>query len=118
LIGDGKQLPDAFLAAVARRTAVETDAAVRCQIISTARRLPSAQAVTLAAALLRRDVDGDDPFIPLLCWWTIEQCCDTQRTLCSRLPGCGKVGTASEAVPATGSSGLSSGMMKDTFCRG
>ena len=57
----------------------DPDAGVRCQIASTARRLPARQALPLIAALVRRDADTADPFIPLLCWFTIESFCDTDR---------------------------------------
>lgn len=79
LIGDGQYLGNEFGDAVTRLIATETDAEVRCQIASTARRLPSHQALKLAVALLRRDTDAADPFVPLLCWWTIESCSDSER---------------------------------------
>jgi putative heme-binding domain-containing protein len=80
LLGDRKQLPGDFAAAVLRLAATEPDAEVRCQIASTARRLPARQALPLIAALVRRDADADDPFIPLLCWFTLESFCDSDRT--------------------------------------
>src|SRR5439155_10084668 len=58
LLGDRKQLPDAFTTAVERLAATEPDAEVRCQIASTARRLPARQALPLVAALLGRDADA------------------------------------------------------------
>src|SRR4030095_10368990 len=79
LLGDRKQLPDSIASAVLRLAATESNAEVRCQIASTARRLPARQALPLVAALLRRDADANDPFIPLLCWWTIEGFCDRDR---------------------------------------
>jgi putative membrane-bound dehydrogenase-like protein len=79
LLGDRKYLPAPFAEAVTRLAATESEAEVRCHIASTARRLPAAQALPLVAALLRRDADSNDPFIPLLCWWTIEGFCETDR---------------------------------------
>jgi putative heme-binding domain-containing protein len=79
LVGDRKQLPENFATAVKRLALTEPDAEVRCQIASTARRLPARQAPGLVATLLRLDADSSDPFIPLLCWWTIEGFCDTDR---------------------------------------
>src|SRR5206468_1231458 len=38
----------------------------------TARRLPARQGLPIAAALLARDGDLGDPYIPLLCWWALE----------------------------------------------
>ncbi|MGI8605374.1 MAG: DUF7133 domain-containing protein [Verrucomicrobiales bacterium] len=79
LAGDRNSLTEKFFAAVLRGIAAEPDAEVRCQIASSARRLPSKQALPLVAALLRRDTDQDDPFIPLLCWWAIESHCSSDR---------------------------------------
>lgn len=79
LLGDQKQLPDDFALAVMRLASAEPTAEVRCQIVSTARRLPAQQALPLVAALIRRDADAADPFIPLLCWFTLESFCDTDR---------------------------------------
>ena len=78
-MGDQKILAEKGMAAVDRLTVAEPDAEVRCQIASTARRLSARQALPLVAALLRRDVDSRDPFIPLVCWWTIESFCDSER---------------------------------------
>ena len=79
LLGDNRSLPPAFAAAVEKLAATETDAEVRSQIASTARRLSTGQALPLVAALLRRDADAADPNIPLLCWWTIESHCAQDR---------------------------------------
>src|SRR4030095_2097308 len=79
LLGDRKQLPDSIASAVLRLAATESNAEVRCQMASTARRLPARQALPLVSALLRRDADAGDPFIPLLCWFPLESCCDANR---------------------------------------
>jgi putative membrane-bound dehydrogenase-like protein len=79
LVGDQKQLPEAFADKLARLAFTEPDAEVRCQIAATARRLSGRQALPLVTALLRRDADTDDPFIPLLCWFTLESFCDSER---------------------------------------
>jgi putative heme-binding domain-containing protein len=79
LMGDRKQLPDDFAARLMRLVAHEPEAEVRCQIASTARRLPARQALPLIAALVTRDADVADPFIPLLCWFTLEGFCDIDR---------------------------------------
>src|SRR5690606_734847 len=52
--------------ALLARAAVEPDAEVRSQFASTARRLANEQAFPLLAAILGRDEDLDDPYIPLL----------------------------------------------------
>jgi len=50
----------------------ETNPEVRAQLAATARRLPARQGLPIAAALLARDGDLGDPYIPLLCWWALE----------------------------------------------
>jgi putative membrane-bound dehydrogenase-like protein len=46
---------------------------VRAQLASTAQRLPADQGLPIVERILRRDVDGDDPHIPLLLWWAVER---------------------------------------------
>ncbi len=72
LMGDAKELPAAFLAKLAELLKSETDPVTRSQVASTARRLALPQALKLARGLIARDADATDPFIPLLCWWTLE----------------------------------------------
>jgi putative heme-binding domain-containing protein len=79
LLGDAKELPAPFAAALKTRIGVESDPEVRAQMASTSRRLPADQALPIVAELLKRDVDVDDPAIGLLCWWTIESHCDRER---------------------------------------
>ncbi|MFM1769439.1 MAG: hypothetical protein RJA22_1968 [Verrucomicrobiota bacterium] len=87
LSGDARQLSPPFLAAVQARLATEPDAEVRGQAASTARRLPARQALPLIDTLLRRDADAQDAFIPLLCWFALEQHGDTSRDDVLRLFG-------------------------------
>ncbi|HVJ46779.1 MAG TPA: PVC-type heme-binding CxxCH protein, partial [Luteolibacter sp.] len=75
LSGDAKLLPAAVHQAVIGLAANEPDAEVRSQILSTARRLPKEQALPLAAAVLARDMDAKDPFIPLMAWFILESHC-------------------------------------------
>src|SRR5688572_17007407 len=77
LMGDAKDLPESFGLAVLKLILTEPDAEVRAQVASTARRLPAHQALKLVWQLYLRDVDADDPYVPLLCWWTIESQCDS-----------------------------------------
>ena len=79
LMGDARQLSETFASAVRERVMREEDAEVRSQIASTTRMLPADQALPIVAALLRRDADAGDPFVPMLCWWTIESHCDSNR---------------------------------------
>ncbi|MGE0608468.1 MAG: PVC-type heme-binding CxxCH protein [Pirellulales bacterium] len=52
---------------------LEPDVFVRQQIACTAARLPAAQAMPLINANINRDIDGDDPCLPLLWWWAVEK---------------------------------------------
>jgi len=79
LMGDARTLPEPFYQALLRRIANETDPEARCQIAATSRRLPAAQALPIVARMLKCDSDANDAFIPLLCWWTIESHCDSDR---------------------------------------
>ncbi|WP_367872997.1 PVC-type heme-binding CxxCH protein [Luteolibacter sp. Populi] len=73
--GDRKQLSPGIHQAVLALATSEPDAEVRCQILSTCRRLPRDQALPLTAAILTRDVDTQDPFIPLMAWFILESHC-------------------------------------------
>src|SRR5690606_8701940 len=75
LMDDRKKLTEKFHAAVLARTADEDDAEVRAQVHSTARRLSREQALPLVRAVLDRDLDAADPFIPLMAWYTLESHC-------------------------------------------
>lgn len=46
---------------------------VRQQVAATAARLPASQAVPMVNANINRDIDNDDPYLPLLWWWAIEK---------------------------------------------
>ena len=46
---------------------------VRRQLASTAARLPAQQAMPIINANINRDIDIDDPYIPLLWWWGVER---------------------------------------------
>ena len=67
-----RELPAEVFAAVLARAKVETDAEVRSQYASSARRLPTSQMLALVTALASRDEDADDAYIPLLLWFALE----------------------------------------------
>ena len=77
LTGDARQLPPTFFEIVLELATNDPNAEVRAQVLSTARRLPAAQALPLVKAIAMRtdDLDLDDPFIPLMAWFTIESHC-------------------------------------------
>ncbi len=51
----------------------ETMIEVRQQLASTAARLPSQHALPIINANINRDIDIEDPFLPLLWWWAVER---------------------------------------------
>ncbi len=51
----------------------EPDVWVRQQLACTARRMSAEHAVPMINANINRDIDNDDPFLPLLWWWAVEQ---------------------------------------------
>ena len=72
LIGDGRGASPRVAEALARLAAREPDPEVRSQLAASAKRLPSASALAILDALLRRTEDADDPHIPLQLWWAVE----------------------------------------------
>src|SRR5204863_58443 len=67
--GDNAQLLGNALVNLAR---TEPDPVVRNQLACTAKRLPYASGLPIVHELLKRSEDLDDPQIPLLLWWAIE----------------------------------------------
>lgn len=51
----------------------EADLSVLQQLACTARRLPAHQALPIINANINRDDHNDDPFLPLLWWWAVEE---------------------------------------------
>jgi putative membrane-bound dehydrogenase-like protein len=51
----------------------ETDQHVRQQLASTAARLPAAIAMPIINAQINRNIDTEDPMLPLLWWWAVER---------------------------------------------
>ncbi|MFO0879929.1 MAG: PVC-type heme-binding CxxCH protein [Gemmataceae bacterium] len=72
LLGDAERLSAAQAPRLAALAATESDAQVRSQLASTARRLPVEQGLPIVAGLLRHAGDIEDPHIPLLLWWAVE----------------------------------------------
>jgi len=79
LRGDERKLSAGFFDEVRRLAKREGHPEVRSQIAGMAIRLPRNQALGLAAELLRRNDDVDDPFIPMQCWWVLERHCEGDR---------------------------------------
>lgn len=53
----------------------EADVHVRAQLACTAKRIASDPGLPIVQRLLARDLDSNDPYIPLLTWWALEHHC-------------------------------------------
>jgi putative membrane-bound dehydrogenase-like protein len=73
LLGDTKKLSPTLLPQVAILARTEKSSSVRNQLACSAKRWPSRSALPVILELLRRDEDVNDPQVPLLLWWAIEQ---------------------------------------------
>lgn len=74
LAGDTGQLDDttrAFLRGAAADPATHPE--VLAQITASARRLPAADALPLVQAVIARPECAEDPFVPLMTWWAVEE---------------------------------------------
>lgn len=71
LLGDERKLPPSLprLLELAR---AEKSPTVRSQLACSAKRWPALESMLIVRALLERSEDVDDPHIPLLLWWAIE----------------------------------------------
>src|SRR5205814_10488865 len=56
---------------LAERAAHDDSVVVRSQLAATARRLPAKDGLPIIEALLKRDLDADDPHVPWLLWWAL-----------------------------------------------
>ncbi len=56
-----------------RLAEVEPSVAVRQQLACSAARWPPSQAMPIINANINRDIDGEDPYLPLLWWWAVEK---------------------------------------------
>lgn len=66
------EVSSTILAALINLARTEQDPSVRSQLASTCKRLSANQGLAIVGELLRRSEDVDDPHIPLLLWWAIE----------------------------------------------
>jgi putative membrane-bound dehydrogenase-like protein len=72
LLGDAKEVSTSIQSRLMELARTEASPTVRCQIACTAKRLPGKQALPIVRELLRHTEDVQDPYIPLLLWWAIE----------------------------------------------
>jgi putative membrane-bound dehydrogenase-like protein len=72
-LGDEECIGNETASDFARLAANDPSPIVRSQLACTARRLPAKQMLPIVLALILRDADANDPHIPLLIWWAVEQ---------------------------------------------
>ena len=72
-MGNDKMIDAKTQAKLIVLAAAESNAQVRSQLASTAKRLPSDEGLAIVLAMLKSGKDTDDPHIPLLLWWAVEQ---------------------------------------------
>jgi putative membrane-bound dehydrogenase-like protein len=73
LVGDEPRVSTRLAERLVEMAGTEPDVTVRAQLACTARRLDPGPGLDVAHRLLSRDQDGDDPHLPLLLWWAVEQ---------------------------------------------
>jgi putative membrane-bound dehydrogenase-like protein len=71
-LGDAKKTSLAIRTRLTGLARTETNATVRSQLACTCKRLPGRDALPIIRQLLQHSEDVDDPHIPLLLWWAIE----------------------------------------------
>ncbi len=72
LLGDVKKVAPDIRDRLVRLARTEPSCVVRNQLACTCKRLPAKDALRIVRGLLARREDVDDPQIPLLLWWAIE----------------------------------------------
>jgi len=73
LLADTRQISDEMAHRLDQFAEQEPMATVRQQLACLAARLPAHQALPIINAHINRDVDHDDPYLPLLWWWAVER---------------------------------------------
>jgi putative membrane-bound dehydrogenase-like protein len=72
LLDDGGDVSPATAQCLSDLAASDPSAKVRCQLAATSRRLAAADGLPIVENLLRRGLDRDDPYVPLMIWWAVE----------------------------------------------
>jgi putative heme-binding domain-containing protein len=72
LLGDDERVSAKIGQRLIELAASEPDPIVRCQLACTAKRLPPAYGLKIAQMILLRNLDAQDPYLPLLLWWAVE----------------------------------------------
>ncbi|HMC90497.1 MAG TPA: PVC-type heme-binding CxxCH protein, partial [Gemmataceae bacterium] len=72
LLGDARKISPTIRSSLVHVARADSSCTVRCQLACTCKRLPGKDALPIVQELLQRTEDINDPFIPLLLWWAIE----------------------------------------------
>ena len=72
LLGDRRTTSPPLAKQLIALVRTDPSVVVRSQLAASAKRLPGSVAVPIVAALLQRDLDEQDPHVPLLIWWALE----------------------------------------------
>jgi putative membrane-bound dehydrogenase-like protein len=72
LLGDAKGVSPDIQRRLVEAARSDTSCTVRSQLACTCKRLPATDALPIVRELLQRSEDVQDPHIPLLLWWAIE----------------------------------------------
>ncbi|MEI8210905.1 MAG: PVC-type heme-binding CxxCH protein [Planctomycetota bacterium] len=72
LVADDEHIDSAMRGAIEQLARSERDPHVLAQIACSAKRLPAIDSIAIMKSLLSQSIAADDPFLPLICWWTIE----------------------------------------------
>jgi putative membrane-bound dehydrogenase-like protein len=87
LLGDSKKVCPSMRSQLVHVARNDTSPTVRSQLACTCKRLPAQDGLPVVRELLQRKEDVDDPFIPLLLWWAIEDKAISSKDQVLRLLG-------------------------------
>lgn len=73
LLGDKGQVTSKLASHLIDLAKNEPSVLVRSQLACSARRLPREIATPIVATIALRDLDGTDPYLPLVLWWAVER---------------------------------------------
>jgi putative membrane-bound dehydrogenase-like protein len=72
LLGDENRVSPAIAKQLLALAKTEPEVSVRAQLACLAKRISAEHGLPIAEAILARNLDAKDPYIPLLLWWSIE----------------------------------------------
>jgi putative membrane-bound dehydrogenase-like protein len=81
LLADAKKVSPAIEKVLVNAALTDKSPTVRSQLACSAKRLPAKDCLPIVRELLKRDEDVNDPHIPLLLWWAIEDKAISDRAL-------------------------------------